>query len=218
MKSGFVVIKEQYKNCPMCGNTKIRYNKNYDRTLKQQLLSIKCQCGFFSVYDSRLNEISYGNKDEIGGIHDQGIGYNPNGVFCGECGNTSCTGCINANLKEFNFTLENNFKKILDKYVVCPYCGDKMYYHIDKSTLSFNKSTLDDYINDIKETFLKEKVKPITKEVIGLLNHEYQYCIAYCNCGLSHIYINDNNDEIQTMLDKNLVKEHEIKQCVEDDF
>ena len=31
--------------------------------------------------------------DEIGGTHDKGLGWNPNGVFCGECSNTTCVGC-----------------------------------------------------------------------------------------------------------------------------
>lgn len=32
-------------------------------------------------------------KDELGGIHDEGMGWNPNGVFCGECCNLSCVNC-----------------------------------------------------------------------------------------------------------------------------
>ena len=31
--------------------------------------------------------------DELGGIHDEGVGWNPNGVFCGECGNITCVDC-----------------------------------------------------------------------------------------------------------------------------
>lgn len=31
--------------------------------------------------------------DEIGGVHDEGVGWNPNGVFCGECSNTTCVNC-----------------------------------------------------------------------------------------------------------------------------
>lgn len=32
-------------------------------------------------------------KDEFGGIHDEGMRWNPNGVFCGECGNITCINC-----------------------------------------------------------------------------------------------------------------------------
>ncbi len=32
-------------------------------------------------------------KDEVGGVHGGGVGWNPNGVFCGECGSVTCAGC-----------------------------------------------------------------------------------------------------------------------------
>lgn len=31
--------------------------------------------------------------DELGGVHDSGCGWNPNGEFCGECSNISCKIC-----------------------------------------------------------------------------------------------------------------------------
>ena len=36
-------------------------------------------------------------KDEIGGVHDEGLGWNPNGVFCGECSNMNCKDCPSRN-------------------------------------------------------------------------------------------------------------------------
>ena len=39
-------------------------------------------------------------EDEIGGIHDEGTGWNPYGVWCGECGNLTCVGCPSANKGE----------------------------------------------------------------------------------------------------------------------
>lgn len=33
--------------------------------------------------------------DEVGGHHDCGIGWNPNGYWCGECPKLSCEGCVN---------------------------------------------------------------------------------------------------------------------------
>lgn len=33
--------------------------------------------------------------DEVNGYHDSGIGWNPLGVWCGECLKSSCKGCIN---------------------------------------------------------------------------------------------------------------------------
>lgn len=35
------------------------------------------------------------HNDEVGGHHDCGCGWNPNGVFCGECSTLSCNGCVN---------------------------------------------------------------------------------------------------------------------------
>ena len=34
-------------------------------------------------------------KDEVGGIHDSGTGLNPQGVWCGECAELTCKGCVN---------------------------------------------------------------------------------------------------------------------------
>ena len=31
--------------------------------------------------------------DEIGGMHTDGVGYAPDGTFCGECTRHSCVGC-----------------------------------------------------------------------------------------------------------------------------
>ena len=31
--------------------------------------------------------------DEIGGVHTDGVGYDPEGNFCGECTRESCVGC-----------------------------------------------------------------------------------------------------------------------------
>ena len=38
--------------------------------------------------------------DEVGGFHDSGIGWNPNGVWCGECTNKSCANCPSKDNKE----------------------------------------------------------------------------------------------------------------------
>lgn len=31
--------------------------------------------------------------DEVGGFHDSGTGYSPNGIYCGECSRLSCRNC-----------------------------------------------------------------------------------------------------------------------------
>ena len=36
--------------------------------------------------------------DEVGGHHDSGVGWNSNGVWCGECSRATCDGCVNQNI------------------------------------------------------------------------------------------------------------------------
>ena len=31
--------------------------------------------------------------DDVGGTHSEGLGWNPQGIFCGECGNITCKKC-----------------------------------------------------------------------------------------------------------------------------
>jgi hypothetical protein len=35
--------------------------------------------------------------DDLGGEHDEGLGWNPDGIFCGECSNETCVGCPSSN-------------------------------------------------------------------------------------------------------------------------
>ena len=41
-----------------------------------------------------------GYYDEVGGYHDCAEGWNPNGVWCGECTNKSCADCSLRHIKE----------------------------------------------------------------------------------------------------------------------
>jgi len=38
--------------------------------------------------------------DSVGGIHDEGLGWNPKGNFCGECSKVTCENCISINNTE----------------------------------------------------------------------------------------------------------------------
>lgn len=38
--------------------------------------------------------------DELGGIHDECLGWSPSGTFCGECNNITCVGCYAVQLDE----------------------------------------------------------------------------------------------------------------------
>lgn len=39
--------------------------------------------------------------DDVGGFHDCAIGWNPNGVWCGECTKASCRDCPNRDTEEW---------------------------------------------------------------------------------------------------------------------
>ena len=46
------------------------------------------------------HQMDDGYTDEVGGHHDGGIGWNPNGIWCGECVKRTCKGCVNEHLTE----------------------------------------------------------------------------------------------------------------------
>lgn len=41
--------------------------------------------------------------DELGGVHTDGVGYAPDGTFCGECTRQSCIGCGPWNERGYSF-------------------------------------------------------------------------------------------------------------------
>lgn len=49
------------------------------------------------LIDEEANEVTIHNEDcyidEVGGHHDSGIGWAPNGHWCGECTKSSCSKC-----------------------------------------------------------------------------------------------------------------------------
>ena len=42
-------------------------------------------------------------KDDLGGVHTDGVGYAPDGTFCGECTRESCIGCGPWNEQGYSF-------------------------------------------------------------------------------------------------------------------
>ena len=71
--------------------TSINASEEKIEKLKEQHLPIV-------FYDD--NDGSY--YDEVGGFHSAAIGWNPNGVWCGECTRISCSNCSSRNAKEEN--------------------------------------------------------------------------------------------------------------------
>jgi hypothetical protein len=56
----------------------------------------------YDKYLEHLESVDTSITDEVGGTHDEGLGWNPQGVFCGECGKISCKDCyaVNKTLNE----------------------------------------------------------------------------------------------------------------------
>lgn len=44
--------------------------------------------------DNEMEEQQEGFFDSVGGFHRDGIGYSPNGEWCGECSRNSCESCV----------------------------------------------------------------------------------------------------------------------------
>lgn len=55
-------------------------------TLKSEIYDV---LSFFLLDDCEI--------DEFGGYHDEGLGWNPDGKYCGECSNITCVGCPASN-------------------------------------------------------------------------------------------------------------------------
>ena len=69
------------KRCDDCVN----YSKDedfYDNT-----------CCYFEMIDKECINFTDTIIDEIGGYHSEGIGFSPDGYFCGECNRITCVAC-----------------------------------------------------------------------------------------------------------------------------
>jgi hypothetical protein len=100
-----VDVLEHIVDCVMAGTA--RHEDIYDVPLSNEILQ-KAYKNTFELVKSQIvvkeepSKILFGrgngksmSTDEVGGFHDDGIGWNPQGVFCGECVRTSCKGCVN---------------------------------------------------------------------------------------------------------------------------
>lgn len=80
-------------NCKDDFPTYIGTTKNTPIEELEKLKQLKLPIFF---YDD--NDGSY--YDEVGGFHSAAIGWNPNGVWCGECTRISCKNCPSRHSKE----------------------------------------------------------------------------------------------------------------------
>jgi hypothetical protein len=83
--------------CPHCGSTCI--DENTPHTDKEgnyitcEFVCCDCQCEFDMPAETMETHCDYYITDELGGVHTDGIGYAPDGIFCGECTHKSCAQC-----------------------------------------------------------------------------------------------------------------------------
>jgi hypothetical protein len=128
-------------------------------------------------------------KDEVGGKHGCGVGYNPNGVFCGECVKSTCKDCVNAHFKK---------EEKMEFYKVSGYDFNRLKKFKKNifSFLNFNKEKID---------YFKELFKP-SDEYIEVNNIEYikKFTNEYFSIE------KPINDSVTLSIVDYLIKEHNI--------
>lgn len=93
--NGYIVSGSSHK-CAICGKLTTRlevFSEAY-------LCSGVCEEKFYGMVAKAESTEEDVFIDEVGGCHEGGLGWNPNGVFCGECSNSTCKGCVNENAEK----------------------------------------------------------------------------------------------------------------------
>ena len=180
------MVGKEIPVCPCCKKDWKSLSHKFVEIGVSQFLNTKCDCGFFTTYDEELQQVSYGNYDSIGGVHDQGLGWNPNGVYCGECSFSTCVDC-----PQRKTTIDETYKREraiflskikFDKPDYCKCQSDKLF-----NTLLLDVS-VDDLVLNTKEVILKNDYSNFDKEIIQRLAVQDTYkdytflfvTIAYC--------------------------------------
>lgn len=82
-------LTNEYIQCPICKKEEnIKAN-----IVDEDYLIISCSCGWCSVFNECGEEIYHTYIDKVGGVHSDGLGWNPFKMFCGECTRETCQGC-----------------------------------------------------------------------------------------------------------------------------
>lgn len=68
------------------------------------------------------NGFDYYIKDELGGVHTDGVGYAPDGSFCGECTKTTCVNCVALKNTGAEFTVSEDQWLYDEDWVDCKDC------------------------------------------------------------------------------------------------
>ena len=78
------------QTCPICGG--------HMECIRQSTDTWECDTCDYTVGDA---DGHYCYTDLIGGVHSDGLGWNPNGVFCGECTYSTCENCKHRETKDY---------------------------------------------------------------------------------------------------------------------
>ena len=79
------------QTCPICGG--------HMKYIHQSTDTWKCDTCDYTV-GKDIDYDGYYYTDPIGGVHSDGLGWNPNGVFCEECTYSTCENCKHKEVKE----------------------------------------------------------------------------------------------------------------------
>ena len=79
------------QTCPICGG--------HMECIHQSTDTWECDTCDYTV-GKDIDYDGYYYTDPIGGVHSDGLGWNPNGVFCGECTYSTCENCKHKEAKE----------------------------------------------------------------------------------------------------------------------
>ena len=81
--------------CPHCGSTLIDENTPHTDKEGNYITCefVCCVCGCEFNVPQQAKDCDYYIEDELGGVHTDGVGFAPDGSFCGECTHQSCAQC-----------------------------------------------------------------------------------------------------------------------------
>ena len=100
--------------------TYIGASKNIPKEELEKLKQLKLPIYFYDDDEAA----SY--YDETGGFHSAGMGWNPQGVYCGECSSGSCGGCYNEKLQLKHYIIKCNMCDTIranNSPLYCDICG-----------------------------------------------------------------------------------------------
>jgi hypothetical protein len=88
-----------YKWCDKCHADLYPYEELSENIKEYDRVTVRAVISAIDKLDLKEdNDLPEMFKDEVGGEHDGIVGWNPQGVYCGECNCLTCKGCVNEHL------------------------------------------------------------------------------------------------------------------------